>query len=286
MKKVFTDKSTVAHLWANKCQSDATTTGRNYYFHNDTIYSYGSHFPIAKHIKNEAGEAAILFTTRSYSNTTSKQIAVTYQACRNQNIIFCTYPDQYRHKENVEAWEKKIEYQAQKLLKAKKPELYLNEIDRISYQAKKYLSYFDIQPGVVLTELMNITNKDKYKEFSENRAKIEKIEAANKQKELLKAHKKQLIKFLNFEIDRINIDIKKDFLRFNKESKRIETTQKVLIPFEAGKKLFEALENDLLKINDEILSYSVNYIDKKTVKIGCHTFDKKHLLSFGKKIFA
>ena len=51
------------------------------------------------------------------------------------------------------------------------------------------------------------------------------------------------------------------------ESKRIETTQRVLIPFEAGKKLFEALKNDLLKINDEILNYSVNYIDKTTVKI-------------------
>lgn len=50
----------VAHTWANpRNDSDyAYATNNRMYFDGDTIYSYGSHFPIARHV---AG--AVLFTT-------------------------------------------------------------------------------------------------------------------------------------------------------------------------------------------------------------------------------
>jgi len=211
MKKVFSDKSQVAHLWANKHQNEARTSTNNFYFYDDSIYSYGSHFRIAKHVRNEAGEAGVLFTTRSYSNTTAKHINTTFMACRNQNIIFCAYPDQYAHKENIEAWVKALEVQAAKLTKAKKPELYLNQITHLTVQAQKYLSFFGLEAPVLLNELFNITNKDQFKQYEESRKELEKKEAARKQKELIKAHKKELTKFLNFEIDKIYTDIKKDY---------------------------------------------------------------------------
>jgi hypothetical protein len=73
VKKVYpTDE--IAHLWAHQTQSEARNPGGNFYFQDKTIYSYGSHFPIARHVTNDKGEAAILFTNRTYSNTTAKHI--------------------------------------------------------------------------------------------------------------------------------------------------------------------------------------------------------------------
>ena len=43
----------VAHLWAHKSQDFARNPGHNFYFHGDTIYSYGSHFPVARHVENK-----------------------------------------------------------------------------------------------------------------------------------------------------------------------------------------------------------------------------------------
>lgn len=76
----------VAHLWMHKAQSDARN-GSNFYFEGDTIYSYGSHFPIARHVTSKSGRKhAILFTTRGYSVTTSKHIGIVRVAIQGNNV--------------------------------------------------------------------------------------------------------------------------------------------------------------------------------------------------------
>jgi hypothetical protein len=284
MKKVLNDQSAIAHLWANKQQSEARNSNNSYYFYDNTIYSYGSHFPIAKHVINEAGEIAVLFTTRTYSNTTAKHINITRQSVRNRNIIYCNFPDIFNHSSNLEHWYNAITKQAEKLDRAKKPELYLNEIDHLSNQAKKYIEFFNLSTPVLLDNIMKITGKEQFKEFNEKREQLKKIEEKLKQKEQIKAHKKQLEKFYSFEVNRVYSDIKKDFLRFNIDNNRVETTQGVQIPIEAAKRLYNSIVNNTLKVGENILNYSVDYIDTKIVKIGCHNFDKKYLLTFGKTI--
>src|SRR5262249_5233257 len=62
------------HLWYHSTQSSARNANRSLYFDGDTIFSYGSHFPIAKHVSSGpkmSGNRAVLFTTRKYSVTTS-----------------------------------------------------------------------------------------------------------------------------------------------------------------------------------------------------------------------
>lgn len=73
MKHIF-QTSEIAHKWAHQTQSDARNSAGNFFFHGDTIYSYGSHFPIARHVQNAQGGKAILFTHRGYSLTTSRHI--------------------------------------------------------------------------------------------------------------------------------------------------------------------------------------------------------------------
>ena len=72
----------VAHLSAHQSQESARTANGNLYFRGDTIYSYGSHFPIAKH---KAG--VVLFTTKGYSVTTAGHISCVASACRHLTVF-------------------------------------------------------------------------------------------------------------------------------------------------------------------------------------------------------
>ena len=63
----------IPHLWAHKTQATAHNPQHNLYFEHGTIYSYGSHFPIAKHYQNST-RACILFTTGRNSVTTAGHI--------------------------------------------------------------------------------------------------------------------------------------------------------------------------------------------------------------------
>lgn len=60
----------VPHLWYHKTQYSAKNSNGSLYFTGSTIYSYGSHFPIAHHV-TVGKRSAVLFTTRDYSVTTS-----------------------------------------------------------------------------------------------------------------------------------------------------------------------------------------------------------------------
>lgn len=51
MKKVVSPEMT-AHLWANKSQPEAQNSGRTIFFVGSTIYSYGSHYPMASFLKD------------------------------------------------------------------------------------------------------------------------------------------------------------------------------------------------------------------------------------------
>lgn len=283
MKKVFNDQSQIAHLWANQHQTEARNSNNSFYFYGSTIYSYGSHFAIAKHTTNEAGEVATLFTTRSYSNTTAKHINITRQAARNKNLIFCPFPTG-SHSENFERWYSQIKIEADKLQTARKPEKYLNEINYLSNQVTKYSQFFNAEIPVTLQQIMAISNKAEYLEFNTKLQAYKKAEEKRKVKEAKKQHKKQLEKFMNFEINRVYSDIKIDYLRLNKAENRIETTQAVQIPVEAAKRLYFAIANNSAKIGDQILNYSIEEINSKTIKIGCHNFEKKYLLTFGKNL--
>ena len=53
-KKHVFDTGEIPHLWAHRTQDEARNRQGNLYFTGDTIYSYGSHFPIARHVANDA----------------------------------------------------------------------------------------------------------------------------------------------------------------------------------------------------------------------------------------
>lgn len=281
MKKVV-NKEQVSHLWANKVQNEARTPTHNLYFYNDTIYSYGGHFPIAKHVERN-GQNKVLFTLKTYSNTTAKHISIVSYASSHIDKIYCY--DFSNHEENFKLWLNKANDIGQKLLKAKKPEIYINQLNSIKSQVDKYIQFFEIDTPITLIEALNVQNKNEFLEFNSKLEELQKIEAKKKLLEAQKILKKDLKKWYNFETNYLYNRINKDFLRYNKEKNRFETTQRVEIPFAIAKKFYETLQKNLINVGDKVLDYTINYIDKKIVKIGCHTFEIAYLNKLAKKHF-
>jgi hypothetical protein len=87
-KKYVFDTGEIPHLWAHRTQEEARNRQGNLYFTGDTIYSYGSHFPIARHVASEAGERAVLFTTSTYSVTTSSHCSAVRSAIPSGIRVF------------------------------------------------------------------------------------------------------------------------------------------------------------------------------------------------------
>jgi hypothetical protein len=76
VRRVF-DNSMVAHVWAQQEQDDGRSGNGNFYFVGPTIFSYGSHFAIARFTKDAHGNRCVLFTTGSYSVSTARHIRYT-----------------------------------------------------------------------------------------------------------------------------------------------------------------------------------------------------------------
>ena len=85
IKQVY-ENDMVAHLWANQSQDSARNAKNTFYFEGDTIFSYGSHFPIARHVETKRGHA-VLLTTRDYSVTTTSHKSTVARACQHLTVF-------------------------------------------------------------------------------------------------------------------------------------------------------------------------------------------------------
>lgn len=288
--KTVLDKNEVAHRWANQLQSEGRTAGRNFYFHGDTIYSYGGHFPIAKHVTNKKGERAILFTFRGYSNTTAKQIHVTRMACSHKNIILVDTPTDLTIK-TFDGYINKIKSELKGLGTARKPEKYIDPAMYYFGEAKKYADFFGLKLPKELIKLIDSVNSGEYKQYLIKEADRIAKEKAKREKE----HKKQFIEsialFRSFEVERLyNRLFDRDYLRYNPETKRVETSQGVEIPTEAARRAYNWIKETVKaggcngECSYKILDYEVKSVTPELVTIGCHKIDLSEIEQIAVKL--
>ena len=269
MKKVVSP-SEVAHLFANQLQSEATTQGRNFYFYGNSIYSYGSHFCIAKFVDN----FNLLFTERSYSNTTAKHINHVRHATSHIKKIYCNNPIG-SHEQNFNAWLTEAENNIDKLKNARKPENYILELQRIKDKAEKYAQYFGISTPLTLENALSITDKAETIIYLECKAEAIAKEKKRKETELKKQHAKNLKLWKNHEIYSLYQRDGFDYLR--KDSEFFQTSQGVKIPIAVGLRFYNSIVNKTIKAGDKFLDYTISEINNKLIKIGCHTITLKEI---------
>lgn len=81
MRNVLSSNDQVFHYWANRVQESGRAG--NVFFEGDSLYSYGHHFCIARHLTGRV----VAFTTQSYSMTTSHHISAARSAARHLQVV-------------------------------------------------------------------------------------------------------------------------------------------------------------------------------------------------------
>src|SRR5258708_24505962 len=115
-RHVFPNRE-IPHLWAHQTQDHARNGTGSFYFQGATIYSYGSHFPIATHVRGSQGQPGILFTSDKNSVTTSQHMSAVRRAIPpdvpvftvpNQHIGFSEAEDRYQHEKNFKHYIREV----------------------------------------------------------------------------------------------------------------------------------------------------------------------------------
>lgn len=283
MRKVMRSQE-VAHTWAHQHQDEARTSGGGLYFEGRIIYSYGSHFPIAKIAANEVGETAILFTARTYSNTTSKHVSIVRSAVSGRNIIYCNNPCS-SPAENYKSWIDEAEHVAGLLAKARKPEKHLQTLGEIEYSATRYSEFVGVPVPDLLKSLLAVKNSDEHIAYMEGKSKLLAAQAKKEKSDRLKQFNKTLKKWEKGEVTSIYGRSPKniDFLRMRVDGDEVQTSQGICIPVAVAKRFYDRIQSGEVEAGQEFLRFKIDRIDAKSIKIGCHVYEMKYIHKFAEK---
>ena len=133
--------SALVSTWLSQSQDyGQERSGGGFYFQGATIYSYGSHFPIAELTTAPNGEACIFVTTRTYSNTTAKHCSKVWRGICNtyRKVIYVNDPTEIHGTGNVEQMKRDFTAIEAKHAKAHKPELYSGELFATAERCREY----------------------------------------------------------------------------------------------------------------------------------------------------
>ena len=292
MKLVY-NTGEIAHLWANQTQEEARNNNKNLYFEGRTIYSYGKHFPIA--VLNKNNSNIVYFTTDTYSNTTAKHIHYVQQAANNKEMIYCKNPDQAERKHhhlNLESFDNFcksiIKY---KLINARKPEIYLNQIETQKNLFIRYVEHFKIKKSIYKKyKYIFVDSKDLGIKITKKEVLAQIRYKKKKELELVKLNKQEIISFKNFERSRIYNRVDNDYLRYNENTNSIETSQEIVIPINIAKKTYcfinKIITTKTFKntYNHSILNYKINQINANFIVVGCHKVELSEINKMAKKL--
>ena len=283
MRKKLANNQEVAHYWANKVQSEGEAYSM--FFYDETIYSYGKHFAIAKHYDNNL----ILFTNRGYSVSTSKHISYTRQAIPyGANILYCYNPENPKDEENLTDAISVIEYNLTKAIKARqRKQEYLNEAENTYNQLLELIRIFKIKGWKVpvydftapetITAVIAERNK-------KARAKIKRQEAKQaKQDKLDMVELLDTIKDWKTDKAMSSYHMKHrrllsqlpDFCRIKGDI--VETTQSANAPLKEVKIALKMIKAGKPVKGMQLGHYTVISYDKEFLTIGCHKFPQSEI---------
>jgi len=171
----------VAHLWAHQSQ-DSARNGGNLYFDGDTIYSYGPHFPIARHVTTKRGKA-VLFTTRDYSATTAGHKCIVQRACRHLTVFHVRHVCDTNRKGQLDEYRERFAELARRYSRARtnKPWI-LGSLRDLVDEANRFAEFFGLRSRLSMPDLSAME--------AECRA-IEQREKAHKQREEAKRQRER-----------------------------------------------------------------------------------------------
>jgi hypothetical protein len=137
----------VAHNWAH--QTGRKQRGFRMYYEGETIFSYGAHFPIARHVIDERGAGRVLMTTDGYSVSTAKHKTIVWRAVPDKSAIF-DVPDvmaagEGQHLRNFDSYKERMDAALSKASRARKhKDRHLRDAERMVEQGNAYRHAFKL----------------------------------------------------------------------------------------------------------------------------------------------
>lgn len=134
--KNFVTNEGVVNAFINGLSTEGRNTNQSIFFRNDTIFSYGSHYPMAKKVGN-----TVLVNDTKYSNTTSKQVRILLNSLVKTRFISISVKNPLGTiEENVAYFEEKIAELTAKMAKSRVyKDYYLQCIEEIKEFKTIYL---------------------------------------------------------------------------------------------------------------------------------------------------
>lgn len=283
MRKRLKNNAEVAHYWANKIQSEGH--GNNMYFVEDSIFSYGSHFEMARHVTNKKGEHAILETTRRYSVSTAKHQSLVGSASshiKSFEVPVFEGPDQ--HKQNLQYWRDSISSNRERFKRARLNKKYISEdIFETAEQARKYIDFYGLGKKLwdEFWKLGELSENDikaieladkKQREWDANREKREEL----KRQRQAEKEKEDLELWLKGENSRYfySSEVR---LRISKDGKRVQTSRGAEVGIRQAKALLNAIKEGQKIAERKINGFEVISYDGQTLVIGCHDIPQSEI---------
>jgi hypothetical protein len=270
----------LAHLWANKSRESAR--GSHFYFEGETIYSYGVHFPIARHYKG-----VVLFTTGSYSVSTSKHISFARSACTHLRVYHVADPTRNPSGQDVKNYQHRVEQLGLEVARARDPQFKLECLERLVNEANEFCAAFGFKTKFSLPDADTLAAlKGRAKA-----AQVKKAKATAERNARLEAELAELIQqWLAGEPVSIPSRINKVFLRTwsTEEGKIMQTSRGACVPLEDARRAFEFVmrhresgwhrNGDTFRVGE----FQLDTVSAAGVKAGCHTIGWDEIERFAK----
>jgi len=299
----------VAHLWASGNKTSGK--GSNFYFEGDTIFSYGSHFPIARRVN----ENFYLMTQRGYSVSTSRHISYTRRAIpsyakvfpvsRSPRDSFGTIRDEKMTEarkmlETVEGRTKPLTFQRSQCLS-----LFCDETAELfglfQQEEKDFIVLpYQLELGNIKTACLALMSETREAFEASEAKKNAQWEAREAKREARKARQRELERMEALEIVPLWRNGEKvmtwklrnlpPMLRLIGD--KVETSHGAEVTKEEATRAFSFI---FAKINRgetwhrngetcDVGPFSLVSIDSEAVTVGCHKFNVQEVLNFGNLI--
>ena len=149
------------------------------------------------------------------------------------------------------------------------------EILRVVDKVERFCKVFEEDVPEELFKYNDEEYVEKAREFAKQELKEERERQRLREAE-------EIQKFHEFKKNWVSLPYQ--IVRYRADKNRFETSKGVEVPYEIGKRFYEALRDGTLKAGDKVLYYIVRKVGD-TIEIGCHTFKKKYLLEYGRQMF-
>jgi hypothetical protein len=271
MKTVFNSNSELSHAWANNLSNHGRT--KNMFFENDSIYSYGYHFLIAKKFEDLK---LVLINSNGYSSSTSKHVNHVYKSISDEYRIL-RVPFYQNKIGNFEEVVKKLSSQIDDYLKQQLNARY----NTFGFsQALSLWSTLACFCEIFQLEIPPLPeNWDQAKEkFAILISQREQIIEARKQKSIEK-QKENLQKWLNRDYNLPLYDLP-IYLRYSLDGSIIETSHGAKVSKLEALKLLSKFRSGQDIIGEQIGGFKILSNDSDKIKIGCHVIEWNTINNF------